>query len=151
MEATQLVQSPPYGMAREVSLSYEQAVERITATLQEQGFGILTEIDVKATLKKKLDKDFTKYIILGACNPNLAIQALTEDIGLLNEAAAALAVGFGIVLMGLTDTEHPPAAGTALGLAIVDLDATLLLVLATSVIVLVATQQLLLPRLRDLL
>ncbi len=78
-------------------------------------------------------------------------EALTEDIGLLPEAAAALAVGFGIVLMGLTDTEHPPAAGTALGLAVVDFDATLLLVLATSVVVLVAAQQLLLPRLRDLL
>lgn len=82
MEATQTTQPLPYGMAREVSLSYEQAVERITTTLQEQGFGILTEIDVKATLKKKLDKDFTKYVILGACNPNLALQALTEDIAI---------------------------------------------------------------------
>ena len=82
MEATQLDKSPSYGMSREVSLSYEQAVERITATLQEQGFGILTEIDVKATLKKKLDKDFTKYIILGACNPNLAMQALNEEIAI---------------------------------------------------------------------
>ena len=61
-------------------------------------------------------------------------EALTEDIGLLTEIAAALAVGFGIVLMGLTDTEHPPAAGTALGLAVVDFNATLLLVLATSVV-----------------
>ena len=60
-------------------------------------------------------------------------EALAEDFGLLTEAAAALAVGFGIVLMGLTDTEHPPAAGTALGLAIVDFDATLLLVLVASV------------------
>jgi len=74
-----------YGYARTVSLSYEKAVERVTATLKDQGFGILTEIDVKATLKKKLDKDFTKYVILGACNPNLAYQALSDeiDIGLL--------------------------------------------------------------------
>lgn len=77
-------------------------------------------------------------------------EALAEDFGLLPEAAAALAVGSGIVLMGLTDTEHPPAAGTALGLAIVDFDATLLLVLLASVSGLIVTQQLLLPRLRNL-
>ncbi|MGD9954164.1 MAG: DUF302 domain-containing protein [Burkholderiales bacterium] len=71
-----------YGYSRTVALSYEQAVERVTATLKEQGFGILTEIDVKATLKKKLDKDFTKYVILGACNPTLAHQALTGEVGI---------------------------------------------------------------------
>lgn len=78
-------QKGKYGYSRTVALTYEQAVERVTATLKEQGFGILTEIDVKATLKKKLDKDFTKYVILGACNPNLAFQALSGeiDIGLL--------------------------------------------------------------------
>ena len=74
-----------YGILREVNLSYEKAIEKVTATLKEQGFGVLTEIDVKATLKKKLDKDFTKYMILGACNPPLAFRALSEeiDIGLL--------------------------------------------------------------------
>ena len=79
------MQAPRYGMKREVALSYEDAVVRITEALKEQGFGILTEIDVKATLKKKIDVDFTKYIILGACNPPLALKALTEelDIGLL--------------------------------------------------------------------
>ncbi len=83
MEAANIiVQSPRYGLSRQVSLSYEQAVERITETLKEQGFGILTEIDVKETLKQKIDKDFTKYIILGACNPNLAYQALGEEIGI---------------------------------------------------------------------
>ena len=61
-----------YGYSRTVDLPYEKAIERVTATLKEQGFGILTEIDVKATLKKKIDKDFTKYVILGACNPGLA-------------------------------------------------------------------------------
>lgn len=71
-----------FGYSRTVALSYEQAVEKVTATLKEQGFGILTEIDVKATLKKKLDKDFTKYVILGACNPTLAHQALTGEIGI---------------------------------------------------------------------
>ncbi len=74
-----------YGLVRQVDLSYAQAVERVTATLKDQGFGILTEIDVKKTLKAKLDKDFTPYIILGACNPPLAFRALSTeiDIGLL--------------------------------------------------------------------
>ncbi|MBC8259687.1 MAG: DUF302 domain-containing protein [SAR324 cluster bacterium] len=72
-------------MKRIVPFSYEEAVEKITSTLKDQGFGILTEIDVKATLKKKIDQDFTKYVILGACNPALAFGALSEeiDIGLL--------------------------------------------------------------------
>jgi uncharacterized protein (DUF302 family) len=74
-----------YGIKRVVNFTYEDAVEKITSALSEQGFGILTEIDVKATLKKKIDQDFTKYVILGACNPGLAFQALSEeiDIGLL--------------------------------------------------------------------
>ncbi len=74
-----------YGLSRHLDISYEEAVEKVTASLKEQGFGILTTIDVKSTLKQKIDKDFTKYIILGACNPNLAYRALqTEiDIGLL--------------------------------------------------------------------
>jgi len=74
-----------YGLIREVNLTYAQAVERVTATLKEQGFGILTEIDVKKTLKAKLDKDFTPYIILGACNPPLAFRSLSAeiDVGLL--------------------------------------------------------------------
>lgn len=74
-----------YGLIRQVDLPYAKAVERVTATLKEQGFGILTEIDVKKTLKAKLDKDFTPYIILGACNPPLAYRALSAeiDIGLL--------------------------------------------------------------------
>ena len=74
-----------YGIKRVVNYTYEDAVEKITSALSEQGFGILTEIDVKATLKKKIDQDFTKYVILGACNPGLAYEALSEeiDIGLL--------------------------------------------------------------------
>ena len=73
------------------------------------------------------------------------------DLRLVPELAAALAVAASIVLMGFSDTEHPPAAGTALGFAVVDFDATLLLVLAVSIAALVVAQQLLLPRLRDLL
>jgi uncharacterized protein (DUF302 family) len=74
-----------YGIGKSVALPYEQAVERTRAALQEEGFGILTEIDVKATLKKKLDVDFKKYVILGACNPPLAWQGFQAepDIGLL--------------------------------------------------------------------
>jgi uncharacterized protein (DUF302 family) len=77
--------APRYGILRTVELGYEQAIARVTETLKAQGFGILTEIDVKATLKKKLDKDFTPYVILGACNPPLAHRALSAeiDIGLL--------------------------------------------------------------------
>lgn len=74
-----------YGIGKSVPLPYEQAVERTRAALQQEGFGVLTEIDVKATLKKKLDVDFKKYVILGACNPSLAWQGFQAepDIGLL--------------------------------------------------------------------
>ncbi len=74
-----------YGYQRTVQLSFEDADNRIRETLEENGFGVLTEIDVKSTLKKKLDKDFQKYTILGACNPLLAFEALNDEqaIGLL--------------------------------------------------------------------
>lgn len=74
-----------YAMSRELDVSYEEADRRVREALQEEGFGVLTEIDVKATMKKKLDVDFDKYEILGACNPPLAHKALTHavDIGLL--------------------------------------------------------------------
>jgi len=74
-----------YAFTKEVHLTYEEAVVKVTEELKKEGFGVLTEIDVKATLKKKLDVDFNRYIILGACNPHFAYKSLQaqEDIGLL--------------------------------------------------------------------
>jgi len=74
-----------YSYQKTVNLSYEQALEKTTQELQKEGFGVLTEIDVKATMKKKLDVDYNNYKILGACNPPLAHQALSADpeIGVL--------------------------------------------------------------------
>lgn len=68
-----------------VNCSYDEAVTAVTDELKKEGFGVLTEIDVKATLKKKIDVDFRPYKILGACNPNLAHKALSAvpQIGLM--------------------------------------------------------------------
>lgn len=77
--------STRYGIVRETNLGYDQAIARVKEALKEEGFGVLTEIDVKRTLKEKIDKDVEPYIILGACNPKLASRSLEvePDIGLL--------------------------------------------------------------------
>jgi uncharacterized protein (DUF302 family) len=104
-----------YGFRTKLNVPYEAAIEQATAVLKEEGFGILTEIDVKATLKKKLDKDFRRYIILGACNPNLAYQALQNELelGLLlpcnvivyetDEGEAVVSIIDPLAMMGFVD------------------------------------------------
>jgi uncharacterized protein (DUF302 family) len=74
-----------YAFTTVLNTSYEDAISKITDALKEEGFGVLTEIDVKATLKKKLNVDFRKYVILGACNPPFAHRTLQADldVGLL--------------------------------------------------------------------
>ena len=74
-----------YGYKRKVTLSFTEAVEKTRTELAKEGFGVLTEIDVKAALKKKLNVNYENYLILGACNPPFALKALQaeKDIGLL--------------------------------------------------------------------
>ncbi len=74
-----------YGFSKTVDLSFERTIEKVTEELKKEGFGVLTTIDVKDTLKKKIDVDFKKYTILGACNPPIAHKSLQteEEIGLL--------------------------------------------------------------------
>ena len=74
-----------YGFSKDVALSYEDTLDKVTGELKKEGFGVLTKIDVKDTLKNKIDVDFKKYAILGACNPALAHKALQaeENIGLM--------------------------------------------------------------------
>ena len=74
-----------YGLRVEIPVSYERAVEDASSALKAEGFGVLTTIDVQQTLKQKLDRDFRKYVILGACNPPLADRALHAEleVGLL--------------------------------------------------------------------
>jgi uncharacterized protein (DUF302 family) len=84
-EGIMIEQRTQYGIAVSVRLPYDQAVGRIRVELAKEGFGVLTEIDVRATLKNKIGAEFRPYLIIGACNPAVAHQALTTeiDIGLL--------------------------------------------------------------------
>ena len=106
-----------FGLRVTLDVPYEAAIDKATAALKEEGFGVLTEIDVKATLKKKLDADFRRYIILGACNPNLAYQALQNEleIGLLlpcnvvvyetGEGQSTVSIIDPLSMMGVVDSE----------------------------------------------
>jgi uncharacterized protein (DUF302 family) len=104
-----------YGLKVTVPMPYDRAVERAREELGKEGFGVLTEIDVRATLKKKLDVAFRPYVILGACNPPLAHRALDaeRDIGLLlpcnvvvyagEEPSSSIVAALDpVVLLGLT-------------------------------------------------
>jgi len=70
-----------YSIGKQVELSYDEALEKVTVELKKEGFGVLTEIDVKKTLKEKLDVDVPRYKILGACNPPIAHKALQAEPG----------------------------------------------------------------------
>jgi uncharacterized protein (DUF302 family) len=74
-----------FGFGKQVDLDFDAAIDKVTADLQTEGFGVLSDIDVAAKMKEKLDKDMPRYRILGACNPALAYQAIgaVPDIGLL--------------------------------------------------------------------
>ena len=77
--------SSEFGFGKVVDLAFEDAIDKVTAKLADEGFGVLSDIDVAAKMKEKLDKDMPSYRILGACSPPLAFQAISavEDIGLL--------------------------------------------------------------------
>jgi uncharacterized protein (DUF302 family) len=71
-----------YGFSRALDLPFEQAVNRAREALKAEGFGVLSEVDIKEKMKEKLGVDFRNYVILGACNPPIAYQALQEEMGL---------------------------------------------------------------------
>lgn len=107
-----------FGFGKPVSLNFDQAIDKVTDELSKEGFGVLTEIDVAATLKKKIDKDMPPYKILGACNPGLANQAISAvpDIGLLlpcnvlvrQDQDGQVSVGFmdPLAVMGLVEDDN---------------------------------------------
>jgi uncharacterized protein (DUF302 family) len=76
------VKETRYGLGIDVATGFDETLGRVTEALKAEGFGVLTTIDVKATLKLKLDQDFRRYVILGACNPHLASRALDAELEL---------------------------------------------------------------------
>lgn len=112
-----------YGNSKKVEMPYEKAVERITEELKKEGFGVLTEIDVTETLKKKLNADFKKYKILGACNPPIAYKALQaeEELGLLlpcnvivyeKDAGSVVSVFNPMIMTGLVENKDIASIAT---------------------------------------
>ena len=103
-----------FALRTRLAVPYEQATKAVATALKTEGFGVLTEIDVQATLKKKLGADFRRYVIMGACNPPLAHRALsaTLDIGLLlpcnaivyeDEGGSAVAILDPLSMLGVID------------------------------------------------
>jgi uncharacterized protein (DUF302 family) len=80
--SAQQPQHSKYGFSKTVDIPYAEAVEKTRAALKEEGFGVLSEIDIKEKLKEKLGVDFRRYVILGACNPPLAYKTLQADLGI---------------------------------------------------------------------
>ncbi len=111
-----------HALRTRLALPYEQAVEKTVTALREEGFGVLTEVDVQATLEEKLDVEFREYVIMGVCNPPLAHQALSTDldIGLLlpcnvivyeDDGESVVAILDPISMLGLV--ENPDLAPVA--------------------------------------
>ena len=96
-----------YGIAVRMTVPFPEAVRRVREALAAQGFGVLTEIDVRATLHEKLGEDMEDYLILGACNPPLAHQALTADrkVGLLLPCNVVIRSGHGETIIEALDPQ----------------------------------------------
>lgn len=102
------------GFEIKMKQNYEEAVDLVTDALKAEGFGVLTEIDVKSTLKKKLDMDFRPYVILGACNPPLAYQALSSqpEVGMMLPCNVTVEAGeFGGSIVRILDPKMMMSVG----------------------------------------
>jgi len=115
--------STGFGFGKQVEYGFDDAIDKVTDALQAEGFGVLSDIDVAAKMKEKLDKDMPQYRILGACNPALAYEAISavEDIGLLlpcnvlvrEDAAGKVHVDFMDPASVLSLVDHPGVAPLA--------------------------------------
>ena len=113
------VKKESYGFKRSVDVPFESALEKTREALKNAGFGVLTEIDIKAKLKEKLDKDFRNYVILGACNPGFASEALEKDldVGLLLPCNVIVYEGDGGIVVSTIDPETAMSVADVPGLA----------------------------------